>query len=72
MQISAHFTAVWMQMPHSMLCGVKVLQNHPALSELPTNTGFMSCTLSPMIYDAFSAQVCCFAPGTISVSVGTF
>lgn len=34
MQISAHFPAVWMQVPHALLCGVKVLQHHPALSEL--------------------------------------
>lgn len=72
MQILARFTAAWMQMPHTMLCEVKVLRCRPALSDLSTNTGFTSCTLSPVIYAAFSAQVCCFPPGIVSVSIGTF
>lgn len=72
MQILSRFTAVWIQMPHTMLCEVKVLRHHPALSDLHINAGFMSRTLSPVIYAAFSAQVCCLPPGIISVSIGTF
>lgn len=72
MQILAGFTAACMQMQHSMLCEVKVLSHRPALSDLHTNAGFMSCTLSPVMYAAFSAQVCCLPPGIVSVSVGTF
>ena len=72
MQILARFTAARMQMPHAILCEVKVLRHHPALSDLRPNTGFMSCTLSPVIYAAFSTQVCCLPPGIVSVSVSTF
>lgn len=72
MQILSGFTATWMQMPYTVLCEVKALWHRPTLSDPRTNTGFTSCTLSPMIYAAFSAQVCCVPPGIVSVSVDTF
>lgn len=72
MQISARFAAVRMQMPCIALHEAKALRHRPASSGLRTSTGFTSCTLSPVIYATFPAQVCCLPPGIVSVSVGTF